>query len=103
MSIMDDASTTRAERPGFPVDPYRLRRALLGGKRLLIASALFGFITGFAWVKLLMHSGYETTAVLKYEGDLQVAGLPPTHDALVPAADAFAHQSVLRKIAEEIG
>ena len=103
MSIMDDASTMHAERPGFPVDPYRLRRALLGGKRLLIASALFGFITGFAWVKLVMHSGYETTAVLKYEGDLQVAGLPPTHDALVPAADAFAHQSVLRKIAEEIG
>ena len=109
---MDDASTMHAggalgqtglERSGFPVDPYRLRRAVLHGKRLLIGSALFGLLAGFAWVKLMMHSRYETTAVLKYEGDLQVAGLPPTHDALVPAADAFVHQSVLRKIAEEIG
>jgi uncharacterized protein involved in exopolysaccharide biosynthesis len=50
-----------------------------------------------------MTSGYETTAVLKYEGSIQVAGLPPSSDGLGPAADALMRQSVLEKIAEESG
>jgi len=54
-------------------------------------------------VKLMMSSHYETTAVLKYEGDLNVAGLPPSNDAIGPVADALRRQSVLRKIAEETG
>lgn len=92
-----------AGRTGIPVDPFRLRRALTSGKKLLLGATLFGFVLGFAWVKLMMTSSYATTAVLKYEGNIQVAGLPPSSDALAPAAAALMHQSVLRKIAEESG
>jgi uncharacterized protein involved in exopolysaccharide biosynthesis len=90
-------------RPGSPADPFRIRRALLRGKWWLIGAGVFGVTFGFLWAKLMMSSHYETTAVLKYEGDLHVAGLPPSNDAIGPVADALRRQSVLRKIAEEIG
>ncbi|MGB5372148.1 MAG: hypothetical protein WBN15_00080, partial [Polyangiales bacterium] len=54
------------------------------------------------WVKLMMSSGYQTTAVLQHEGDVRVAGMPQSQDALGPVADALTRQSVLRKIAKEI-
>ncbi len=53
--------------------------------------------------KLVMSSAYETTALLKYEGDLRVADMPQAQDAIAPAADALRRQSVLRKIADETG
>jgi uncharacterized protein involved in exopolysaccharide biosynthesis len=90
-------------RPGFPADPYRLRRALRGGKRSLIGIGGAGVIVAFLLVKLIMSSAYQTTAVLQYEGDLHVAGVPTSNNALGPAADALMRQSVLREIANEIG
>ena len=112
MPIEDDAVVARAEgtsgqagsgRPGMPVDPYRLRRALTKGRRVLIGAAVLGLLVGFLWAKLMMSSAYETTAVLKYEGELRVAGMPATPDAIAPVADALKRQSVLRKIADETG
>ena len=94
---------TGAARPGIPIDPYRLRRAFMGGKRLLIVAALGGILVGFLWAKLMMSSAYQTTAVLKYEGELRVAGMPVTQDAIAPVANALRRQSVLRKIADETG
>ncbi len=112
MPIEDDADVARAEgssgqagsgRPGMPVDPYRLRRALTKGRRVLIGAAALGLLVGFLWAKLVMSSAYQTTAVLKYEGELRVAGMPATQDAIAPVADALKRQSVLRKIADETG
>jgi len=87
----------------LPVDPYRLRRALVGGRRLLIGIGMAGVIIGFLWVKLLMSSAYQTAAVLQYEGELQVAGMQSNTHALGPAADALKRESVLREIAEQTG
>lgn len=94
---------TGGGRPGLPVDPYRLRRALVGGRRLLIGIGMAGVIIGFLWVKLLMSSAYQTAAVLQYEGELQVAGMQSNTHALGPAADALKRESVLREIAEQTG
>jgi len=69
----------------------------------LIGAGLVGLVVGFLVVKLLMISGYATTAVLKYEGELDLPGLPLANDAIGPAADALMHQSVLRKIRDETG
>ena len=87
----------------MPIDPYRLRRAFTNGRRLLIGAAVVGLLFGFLWAKLMMSSAYQTTAVLKYEGDLRVAGMPVTQDAIAPVANALKRQSVLRKIADETG
>lgn len=83
------------------MDPYRLRRALLGGKRWLIGAGVVGVVVGFLWVKLMMSSAYQTTAILQYEGDVQVSGMSLGRHSLAAAADALKHQSVLRKIAED--
>jgi uncharacterized protein involved in exopolysaccharide biosynthesis len=50
-----------------------------------------------------MRSPYETVAVLKYDGDLQVSGESDSRHALGPSADALMHQSVLRQIRDESG
>lgn len=97
------AGDTSGQRPGSPVDPYRLQRALLAGKVWLIGAAIVGLIVGFLYVKLLMARDYETTVVLKYEGDLQIGDQRPSGYALIPAADALVRQSVLEKIREELG
>jgi uncharacterized protein involved in exopolysaccharide biosynthesis len=90
-------------RPGLPVDPYRLRRALWAGRRWLIGAGVAGAIVGLLWVKLMMSSAYETTAILQYEGDLQVADMPPSRNSLIAAADALRRQPLLAKLADETG
>jgi uncharacterized protein involved in exopolysaccharide biosynthesis len=90
-------------RPGRAVDPFRLRRALLGGKWLLLGTGLGGLIVGFVLAKFVMTSVYESTAVLKFEGTVHIEGMPPSRDALGPAADAVQRQAVLRRIADEVG
>ena len=110
--MLDETDAARADgkpgdsesgRPGVPVDPYRLRRALWTGRRLLIGAATGGLLFGFLWVKMVMTSDYETTVVLRYEGDLNLSEPGGTADALGPASDALMHQSVLGKIREEAG
>jgi len=92
-----------AGRQGFPVDPHRLKRALLGGKRWLIGAGMIGAIVGFLYVKLVMVSDYETTVVLKYEGDVLIGDQRLSGYAIAPAADALHRQSVLGEIREELG
>jgi len=87
----------------LPVDPHRLRRALLTGKRWLIGAGVVGVVVGFLFVKLIMTSGYQTTAVLKYEGGQNLLGRHDSRYALGPAADALMSQAVLREIRDEIG
>jgi hypothetical protein len=69
----------------------------------LVGAGVVGLVVGFLWVKLTMQSHYQTVAVLKYEGDLQVTGRSESRYALGPAADALMRQSVLGKIREETG
>jgi uncharacterized protein involved in exopolysaccharide biosynthesis len=51
----------------------------------------------------MMSSAYETTAILQYEGDLQVADMPPSRNSLIAAADALRRQPLLAKLADETG
>ena len=97
-------SSTTGSRPGWPVEPFRLRRAVSSGWRWLVGMTLLGAVLGFVIVKLFIVPTFETTAVLKYEGDLRIAGLhASTQHSIAPAADALGRQQVLVKIAEELG
>lgn len=94
----------RNVRPGWPVDPFRIRRALWSGRYWLIATATIGVLIGLFWAKVMMGNAYEMTVVLKYEGDLQIEGVQSTSDhALAPAAQALHRESVLRRIRERAG
>lgn len=89
-------------RPGYPVDPYRLRRALMRYKWLLLGAGVLGVVLGFSIAKFGMHSGYESTAVLKFEGQRQIEGITGDQ-ALGAAAQAFHRQAVLGRLADEVG
>ncbi|MGD8608249.1 MAG: hypothetical protein PVH21_13210, partial [Myxococcales bacterium] len=96
MDELETGGRTRsAGRPGWPLDPYRLKRALWNGRRLLVGAGVAGLIVGYLAAKMLLTSGYQTTAVLRYEGEFDLPGLPPTRDAIGPAADALKQQAVL--------
>lgn len=101
----DELGDRRASsRPGFPVDPHRVRRALWSGKRWLIGATLLGGFLGFLTAKVLMGDAYKATAVLRYEGDPRIAGLETSSGyPLGPAADALTSESLLRKLQDEIG
>jgi uncharacterized protein involved in exopolysaccharide biosynthesis len=100
-----EESEQRPKRPGRPVDPHRIRRALWGGRFWLIGAAVFGVAFGFFWAKVVMQQWYETTVVLKYEGELQIAERERRANpyALGPAAEALHRESFLRKLRDESG
>jgi uncharacterized protein involved in exopolysaccharide biosynthesis len=75
----------------------------LQGKLWIMGAGVVGVIVGFVFAKFIMTSTYETTAVLRYEGELQIGDLHPNPYAIGPAADALKHQAVLEKIREETG
>ena len=66
--------TDSAKRPGWPVDPFRIRRALWDGRLWLMGFAVGGVLLGLIWAKGVLGNVYEATAVLKYEGALHLAG-----------------------------
>lgn len=103
MDVDGTAGSKGSGRPGWPIDPHRLTRALWRGRYLLVGAAVLGLVVGYLAAKLLLTSGYQTTALLKYEGDIDVPGLPPSRDSIGPAADALMNQAVLREIRDETG
>ncbi|MEM7135850.1 MAG: hypothetical protein AAF500_04680 [Myxococcota bacterium] len=91
----------KKSRPGFPVDPFRVQRAIWRTKWWLIAAGFVGVVIGFSIAKFGLTSSYESTAVLKFEGFREIAGIQSDR-ALGPAAAALHRQAVLRKLAEEV-
>lgn len=93
-----------AKRPGWPADPFRVRRALWTAKSWVIGAALLGVVFGLFWVKVVVGRTYESAVVLKHEGGLQIDGYDlSTGQELAPAAEALHRESVLRRIRELSG
>ncbi len=101
---LDETGKAKARRPGLPVDPHRVKRALFAGRFWLLGAAIFGISFGFFWAKVVMSRFYESVAVLRYEGELDLEALGrPTGYALGPAAEVLSRESVLRKLREKTG
>jgi len=75
----------------------------LGARLWLIGAGSLGLLFGLFYVKVLMGKSYETTVILKHEGDVQIGDERQTGLALAPAAEGLERQSVLKKIGEELG
>jgi uncharacterized protein involved in exopolysaccharide biosynthesis len=69
----------------------------------LIGAAVGGLLIGLVAAKFWVFSAYETTVILKYDGDLEVGDLQSSGNSLEPAAEALTRQSVLRRIRDETG
>jgi len=70
----------------------------------MVGVTLLSAVVGFFLVKVIIGPTYETTAVLKYEGGLRIAGLESASAlSLGPAADALGRQQVLAKLRDELG
>ena len=105
---MDDVEAGPSERssgrPGAPADPYRLQRALWDGRWILIIASVLGVALGVFVAKVLMGNAYKTTALLQYEGDVEVAGIEGSSIySLGPAASALKRPAFLKRLAEEVG
>jgi uncharacterized protein involved in exopolysaccharide biosynthesis len=90
-------------RPGLPVHPYRLYRALMAGKWWLLGAAVLGLALGVGIAKLLMGSNYEAAASLKYEGVRSPSGEGRSDPAEVGSlAEAFLIEPVLRNTRQQL-
>ena len=99
----EPGAENKASRPGLPVDPYRVRRALWRGRYWLLGATLFGLCFGFFYAKVVMGQIFETVVVLKYEGDMAVHAGSKGGYALGPAAEALHRETVLKRIRQEVG
>ncbi|MCA9607765.1 MAG: hypothetical protein KC619_19285 [Myxococcales bacterium] len=57
-----------ASRPGFPVDLFRLRRAIVRGRWWLLAAGAIGAALGYLIAKFVVEHTYQATASLQYSG-----------------------------------
>ena len=63
-----DDEQAKPSRPGLPVDPHRVLRALLRGKWWLLVAAVIGSGIGVLIAKFVVKHSYESTASIRYEG-----------------------------------
>lgn len=105
MSGLDDDpedGPRKRSRPGLPVDPVRLWRALLRGKWWILTAGLVGSAMGVGVGKFAIPHAYEATASIRYEG---LPGQEP-HDAQrkLPAIVSIAHsEPVLNELRARLG
>jgi uncharacterized protein involved in exopolysaccharide biosynthesis len=91
-------------RPGLPVHPYRVFRALWRGRWWLLAAALVGLAMGVAIAKLWMANSYVATTTLKYEGVRSPSSDSRSNPAEVGTlAEAFQIEPVLHRTRQELG
>ena len=65
-----DSEDAGPSRPGLPIDPYRIRRALTRGKWWLLSAALVGSIAGYLVGKFGIQRNYEASATVQYVGQV---------------------------------
>ena len=63
-------------RPGRPIDPYRVMRALWRGKIFFLVAGVVGCILGYGIAKFVMPRTYESHTSMLYEGFTEETGMP---------------------------
>lgn len=90
-----DDEDSKPGRPGLPVDPHRILRALLRGKWWLLAAAVIGSAAGYLIGKFVVKHTYESAASVQYDG---LPGDGPLEvDRAFPTLVAFAFSDPVRR------
>jgi uncharacterized protein involved in exopolysaccharide biosynthesis len=95
-------------RPGKPIEPARVLRAVRRGRWWLLGAATIGVIAGVVVAKLVMKHSYEASASLRFEG---VAGLDDesademrdSRRDLPSRMESLRRESVLREVRSQMG
>lgn len=94
---------TETKRPGFPVHPYRVYRALWAGRFWLLGAGVLGVVLGLALAKFGMSDSYRSSVVLSYRGAPSVESAPgPQPSELGGMAEAFHLEPVLEDVQERL-
>ncbi len=96
-----DEEDSGGGRPGFPVDPHRLLRALLRGKWWLLAAGAIGALAGFLIGKFVVKHNYESVASVQYIGHGESA--EDAQRQIAPLQALGRSPPVLREIRDAIG
>ena len=67
-SIDELSEARKPSRPGAPIDPRRVVRALMAGKKWLLIAAVVGTVVGLLLGKFAVQHTYEASASIRYEG-----------------------------------
>lgn len=95
---------SRGRRPGMPVHPYRVFRALHRGRWWLVGAAVVGVALGVAVAKFLVGSSFEATTVLSYRGVSSPGDGSAPNPSEIPSMSESLHlDSVLRDVRERMG
>ncbi|MGE0792102.1 MAG: GumC family protein [Sandaracinaceae bacterium] len=94
----DDGLETEGQksgRPGFPVDPYRVLRAVLRGKWWLFSAAAIGALAGYLIGKFVVKREYESVATIQYVG--RPGDNPAEIQRAMPSLSALARSAPVRR------
>lgn len=93
-----------SERPGFPVDPSRILRALIRARYVLLLSLFIGGGLGVLFSRLAFPPSYLSSVTVRFDGMPALPGLPqPTPVAVSAYADGLLAEPVLRSVQRELG
>lgn len=95
----------KPERPGRPVEPLRVRRAVEGGKWWVLGAAIVGLALGVVLARFAVRHSFETSGTLRYEGapPLDVSTAPNLARELPGLVEALRREQVIGALRERLG
>lgn len=92
-------------RPGTPIEPSRLFRALRRGRWILLLAAIIGVIAGALAAKFLVKRDYEAGASLRFEGvtPFEEGARADVRRDLPPQISTFSQPALLESIRNRMG
>ncbi len=104
---LDDGEGQKKGRPGKPIEPARVLRAVRRGRWWLLTAAAIGVIAGVIIAKFVMKHTYEASASLRFEGvagldDESADDLRDSRRDLPSRLESLRRQEVLREVRSQM-